>query len=161
MRVSASPREISTETESVRDRARKNCPTTPDSSPRGASTTSVVRVEPTTGATSSSVACSTSLAASPPDPSRRWTFSITTTASSMTSPMATARPPIDIRLIDSPNSSMKRNVAITVSGRVRAAMAVIRQLPRKTMSTTTASRPPTRMASRTLAMAVDTNSARS
>ena len=28
----------------------------------------------------------------------------------MTRPMATARPPIDIRLIDSPNSRMKTNV---------------------------------------------------
>ncbi len=142
------------------DRARKNCPTTPERKPSGASTTTVVRVEPTTGANSSSVA--SSIAASPrPLRSRRWMFSTITTASSITRPMATARPPIDIRLIDSPNSFMNRKVASTVSGRVIEAMIVTRQSRRKRSSTMTASAPPIRMASRTLAMAVATNSARS
>ena len=39
-------------------------------------------------------------------------FSTTTTASSITRPMATARPPIDIRLIDPPKIRMKTNVGI-------------------------------------------------
>ena len=51
-------------------------------------------------------------------PARRWMFSTTTTASSMTRPMATARPPIDIRLIDPPKSRMKTNVGMTAIGSV-------------------------------------------
>ena len=54
-------------------------------------------------------------------------FSTTTTASSITRPIATASPPIDIRLIDSPNSHMKKNVASTVSGSVLAATSVRRK----------------------------------
>ncbi len=88
-------------------------------------------------------------------------FSTTTIASSMTRPMATARPPIDIRLIVSPSSRMTRKVGMTVSGSVRAATSVTRQSRRKTSSTSTASRPPMRIASRTLAIGVATNSARS
>ena len=149
-----------TETESVIDRARKNWPTTPDSRPRGAKTTTVVRVEPTTGATSSATALST---ASGPSPRARWRwmFSTTTTASSMTRPMATARPPIDIRLIVSPKSFMNRNVEMTVRGSVTDATRVTRQSRRKTKSTATASRPPMTMASRTLPMASETKPARS
>ena len=62
IRVSASTSEISTATESVIDSALKNWPTTPDSSPSGANTTTVVSVEPTIGAISSPVACSTASA---------------------------------------------------------------------------------------------------
>jgi hypothetical protein len=163
MRVSESTSDTSTETERVSDRARKNWPTTPERKPSGASTTTVVRVEPTTGAISSRVASSIACSPRPPPPadSRRWMFSTITTASSITRPMATARPPIDIRLIDSPNSFMNRKVASTVSGRVIEAIRVTRQSRRKRRSTSTARAPPIRMASRTLAMAVATNSARS
>ena len=54
------------------------------------------------------------------DPSctRRWMPSTTTTASSMTRPIATARPPIDIRLIDSPKRRITTNVMRTASGSV-------------------------------------------
>ena len=88
-------------------------------------------------------------------------FSTTTTASSMTRPMATARPPIDIRLTVSEKNCMNRKVEMTVRGRVRAATSVMRQERRNTKSTTMASIPPMRMASRTLAMASATNPARS
>ena len=57
--VSASTSEISTAAESVSDSARKNCPTTPDSRPSGANTTTVVSVELTTGAISSAIASAT------------------------------------------------------------------------------------------------------
>ena len=92
---------------------------------------------------------------------RRWMFSTTTTASSMTRPMATARPPIDIRLIVSPNRRMTTNVVITVSGSVIAATSVSRQSRRNRSRTMTASTPPMRIASRTLAIDARTNSARS
>ena len=51
--------EISTAAASVIDSARKNCPTTPDSMPSGTNTTTVVSVDPTTGATSSRIAAGT------------------------------------------------------------------------------------------------------
>ena len=54
--VSACTSEISTAAASVIDSARKNWPTTPDSMPSGTKTTTVVSVEPTTGATSSRIA---------------------------------------------------------------------------------------------------------
>jgi hypothetical protein len=160
IRVRARKSETMTETESVMESARKNCPTTPESRPRGAKTTTVVRVEPITGATSSETALST---ASSPSPRARWRwmFSTTTTASSMTRPMATASPPMDIRLIVSPKSFMKRKVEITVKGSVTAATSVTRQSRRKTNRTPTASSPPIRMASRTLPMASETKPARS
>ena len=53
IRNSASTSEISTATDSVIDSALKKSPTTPDSSPSGANTTTVVSVDPTIGATSS------------------------------------------------------------------------------------------------------------
>ena len=52
MSVSASTSDASTAADSVSDSARKNCPTTPDSRPSGAKTTTVVSVELTTGAVS-------------------------------------------------------------------------------------------------------------
>ncbi len=50
---------------------------------------------------------------------------------------------------------------MTVSGSVTDATSVSRQSRRKMSSTTTARTPPMRIASRTFAMAVATNSARS
>ncbi len=153
MRKSASTSEMSTAAESVIDSALKKSPTTPERRPSGANTTTVVSVDPTIGATSSLVAFSTA-SLPPPSASRRWMFSTTTTASSITRPMATAIPPIDIRLIDSPNSHMTKNVETTVSGRVQAATAVSRQSRRNRSRTTTARAAPMRMASRTLAIAL-------
>ena len=46
------PSEISTATDNVIDKARKNCPGTPERRPRGAKTTTAVSVEPTSGAMS-------------------------------------------------------------------------------------------------------------
>jgi hypothetical protein len=83
-------------------------------------------------------------------------FSTTTTASSMTRPMATASPPMDMRLIVSPKSFMKRKVETTVRGRVMAATMVTRQSRRKTR------RHRQRAAGwRTLPMASETKPARS
>ncbi len=147
-----------TATDRLCERARKNWPGTPDRSPSGAKTTTVVSVELTSGPKSSETA---SVTLATPSPAFRWMFSTTTTASSMTRPMATASPPIDIRLIDPPNTCMNTNVGITAIGRVMAAMAVRRASRRKIMSTTTARSPPMRMASRTLSIAERTNSARS
>ena len=54
--VRASTSEISTAADSVNESALKNCPTTPDSRPSGTKTTTVVSVEPVTGAINSFMA---------------------------------------------------------------------------------------------------------
>ena len=102
---------------------RKNSPTTPVSSPSGAKTTTVVRVEPATGPRISSVPVRTTSAggSSGCSASRRSMFSTTTTASSMMMPIATASPPRLIRLSESPASARPRSVMATVSGRLSAA----------------------------------------
>ena len=56
-------------------------------------------------------------------------LSTTTTASSMMSPIATARPPREMRFRLSPASFSPANVPAMLSGMVAAAMAVIRSLP--------------------------------
>jgi hypothetical protein len=88
-------------------------------------------------------------------------FSTTTIASSITRPIAIARPPSDIRLTVPPTSCSTKKVPTSVSGSETAAIAVTRQSRRKATSTSTASSPPIRIASRTLATALRTNSARS
>ena len=57
-------------------------------------------------------------------------FSMTTTVSSMIRPMATARPPSDIRLSVSPAQCRNRNVIASVVGMARAEISVARQLRR-------------------------------
>ena len=63
----------------------------------------------------------------------RWRamFSMTTTVSSMMRPMATARPPSDIRLSVSPLQCRNRKVIARVVGMARAEISVARQLRRK------------------------------
>ena len=75
--------------------------------------------------------------------------------------MATASPPIDIRLTEPPNTCRNRNVGMTAMGSVIAAIMVKRRSRRKTISTMIARNPPMRIASRTFAMANATNSPRS
>ena len=58
-------------------------------------------------------------------------FSITTTVSSMMRPMATARPPRDIRFSVSPLQYRNRKVIASVSGMARAEIRVARQLREK------------------------------
>ena len=89
----------------------------------------------------------------------RWRamFSMTTTVSSMMRPMATARPPSDIRLSVSPVQCRNRNVIASVVGMARAEISVARQLRRNASRIRMLNRPPIRMASRTLSTAVSTN----
>ncbi len=83
-------------------------------------------------------------------------FSITTTVSSMISPMATASPPSDIRLSVSPVKWRKTKLITRLSGMDKAAISVARMLFRNTRRMATLMRPPIVMASRTLAIAVRT-----
>ena len=85
-------------------------------------------------------------------------FSITTTVSSMIRPMATARPPSDIRLSVSPVRCRKTKLMIRLKGMESAAMRVALRLLRNMSRMSTLKKPPMTMASRTLAMAVVTRS---
>ena len=84
-------------------------------------------------------------------------FSTTTTVSSMIRPIATARPPSDIRLSVSPLQWRNRKVIASVVGMASAEMSVARQLRRKPSRIRTLNSPPATMASRTLWTAVVTN----
>jgi hypothetical protein len=91
----------------------------------------------------------------------RWRamFSMTTTVSSMIKPMATARPPSDMRLSVSPAQCRKRKVIASVVGMASAEISVARQLRRNASRIRMLNRPPTRIASRTLNTAAWTNAA--
>ena len=80
----------------------KNWPTTPLTNARGTKTRIVVSVEPMTAPLISRLARSTARSPVCPAARCRAMFSITTTVSSMISPIATASPPSDIRLSVSP-----------------------------------------------------------
>ena len=91
----------------------------------------------------------------------RWRaiFSTTTKVSSMIRPMATAKPPNDIRLSVSPYQCRNRNVMASVVGIASAEISVARQLRRNANRMRILNKPPIRMESRMLSMAVLTNSA--
>ena len=151
MTVTESTSEISTATDSVSDSARKNWPTTPDSSPSGANTTTVVSVELTSGATSSrdGVArrSSAPFAGAAMDVLDHDDRVVDDQADG--DRQAAHRHQVD-RLAEQPHEHERRDDRQRQrDGRD----SVSRQLRRKTSSTRTASRPPIRIASRTLAMA--------
>ena len=83
-------------------------------------------------------------------------FSTTTTVSSMMRPMATARPPRDIKLSVSPLQCRNRKVMASVVGMASAEMIIVRQLRRKARTIRMLNSPPITMASRTLWTAVVT-----
>ena len=85
-------------------------------------------------------------------------FSTTTTESSMIRPMATARPPSDMRLSVSPVRCRKTKVMIRLRGMETAVSSVARMLRRNSSRMSTLNAPPMRMASRTLAIEVRTRS---
>ena len=95
---------------------------------------------PTTGQKSSLVPRSAASREGSPASSFLWTASITTTASSMTSPTATASPPSVIRFNVCPNAPSTSSDAPSVSGRDIAAIAVARVSRRKSASTAMANR---------------------
>src|SRR5438477_10240979 len=91
----------------------KNCPYTPTMNAKGTKTSTVVNVDPTTAPVISPEAASIAPPGFALDESEckcLAMFSTTTTVSSMMRPMATARPPSDIRFNVSPIQYMKRNV---------------------------------------------------
>ncbi len=151
MSVSASASETSTATVSVAARAAKNCPTTPWSRPSGRNTTTVVMVDVVTGQISSCTAARMAASRPPPARSSRWRamFSVTTTASSITRPIAIAIAPRVIRLNVWPITHITNTVTASVTGIAAALIAVMRPWRRNRSSTSTASTAPISMASRT------------
>src|SRR5438093_1012313 len=155
----ASPSDTSTAIVSVIDNAWKNWPTTPWSRPSGRKTTTVVSVEVVTGQSSSWIASRMAAVRSGFTSRCRTIFSVMTTASSMTRPMAIAIAPSVIRLKVCPSSHITKIVMTRVSGMDDALTAVIRLWRRKRRSTMTASAAPTSMASRTALTASRTSDA--
>jgi hypothetical protein len=100
-----------------------------------------------------------STAASPVSPAARCRaiFSTTTTVSSMIRPIATARPPSDIKFSVSPVRYRNTKLISRLSGIANEAIIVARTLFRNISRMTTLNRPPMMMASRTLAMDVRTS----
>ena len=90
-----------------------------------------------------------------------WMFSTTTTAASTRMPMATASPPRDMRLAETPSTRMRIKVASTDSGSIKATVSAARRLPRSTMSTINTSTTASPRAFCTVHTAASTNSVRS
>ena len=158
VKVTARASEVSRAAVMVTASARKKLPVTPVVAISGRKTTTGVMVEKTSGVASS---CSAMRMAVVRDwPASRWTtmFSTTTMASSMTRPMAAARPPRVIRLKDCPMAQRKRIVTATVTGITRPATSELDQSRRKRKRIMQASTSPMKMASRTLAMDSRTSS---
>ena len=84
--------------------------------------------------------------------SRRRMFSTSTTASSTSSPIAMARPPSVITLIDCPSSWNTSAVTASESGIATSEITVVRADSRKANSTTATMMAPSRSASATLPM---------
>ena len=159
MMVNASPREISTAHVSVVASAAKNWPTTPVRRPRGRKTTTVVMVDVVTGHTSSATASRMATCRSAPVARCRAMFSVITTASSITRPIAMAMAPSVIRLKVWPRARMAATVMMRVRGMLVALMAVMRPWRRKRNRTITARMAPMSMASRTPCTASRTSAA--
>ena len=157
--VSARPSDTNTATVRVVASAAKNCPTTPCNRPSGRKTTTVVIVEVVTGQMSSWTAFR--IARKRSSVSARWRamFSVITTASSITSPMAIAIAPRVIRLKVWPMRLITNTVTASVRGIAAALIAVMRPWRKNSSSTRTASPAPTSIASRTARTASRTSAA--
>ena len=132
--------------------ARKKLPVTPVTEMSGRKTTTGVMVEPISGMVISLSALRTASARGSPLSRCMTMFSTTTMASSMTRPMAAARPPSVIRLKLCPIAQSTRIVTATVTGMTRPAISDEVQSRRKRNRMMQARMSPMKMASRTLEM---------
>ncbi len=126
MIVSATISDTRTAIVSVIDSAWKNWPSTPVSSPSGRKTTTVVIVDDVTGQISSWTASRIAIGRSFVRCECRTMFSVITTASSITRPMAIAMAPSVIRLNVCPISDITKTVIAIVIGIDDALIAVMR-----------------------------------
>ena len=127
---SARPSDTTSDADSVKASARKKKPVTPVKSASGRNTTTVVAVEAIIARVSCDIASEivSSIGMSGRSRRLRATFSMTTIASSMMSPTATARPPTLMRLSVWPDCCMARIAIDMASGMTAAATSVNRKL---------------------------------
>ena len=146
---------------------RSKAPSTPGKKKSGANTSITMIVAKTTEPRISLLASNTTEATARRSPSgnaafclsRRMTFSTSTTASSTSSPIAIANPPNVMLLIVNPSASRPRKAATNENGMANSVMMPARVLARKTITTSTTSRPPYVSASSRFAMATSMKSA--
>ncbi|MBK7703729.1 MAG: hypothetical protein IPI34_13020 [bacterium] len=160
VKVSATTSEISSEKVTVSAWSRKIWPATPTTTKTmGTNTATVVRVEATTAPlTSAAPRAAAAAGASPGSSSRlRWMASSTTIELSTSMPTPSASPPSDITLSDTPRPYIRMKVATIEMGIATPMISVLRSSRRKTYSTSTASRPPSRALLRTSPTALAMN----
>ncbi len=142
MSASENPSEARIEMDTVSAWSRKSCPATPSTKTIGKKTATVVNVEATTGAATSTVPEIAASRAPAPWPRRRWIASSTTIESSSSIPTPSASPPSDMMFSESPICCITKKVPITETGIASATTAVAPRSRRKSPITRIASRPP-------------------
>ena len=140
--VKATKSEMSTATVMVRPNCLKNWPVTPCMKATGTKTATSVKVVAITASAISLVPWLAAWAGDSPASSRRVMLSRTTTASSMSRPMASDSPSSVIWLSEKPMAYMTKSVPITEVGRASAEMKVPRRSSRKSRMISTAMAPP-------------------
>src|SRR5713101_4466097 len=134
--VSALNAEMATEKAMVSANCRNRIPVVPGKSATGTNTATSTNEVATTAPATSFIATEAALCGSVmPSTMCRSTFSITTIASSTTSPVANVMPNNVSVLIENPSNFTKMNVPISDTGIVTAGMKVLRQSCRKTKIT--------------------------
>src|SRR5712671_2059627 len=127
-RVSALKAEMATEKAMVSANWRNKIPVVPGNNATGTNTATSTSEVATTAPATSFIATEAALCGSVmPSAMCRSTFSITTIASSTTSPVASVMPKSVNVLIENPNALMKINVPTSDTGMVIAGMNVLRQ----------------------------------
>ena len=140
--VKATKSEMSTAAVMVRPNWRKNWPTMPSMKATGTNTATRVRVVASTARAISCVPLLAATAGGSPRSSRRVMLSRTTTASSMSRPMASERPSRVSWLSENPSQYMRKSVPTTEVGSASAEMKVPRRSSRKTRMMRMAIAPP-------------------
>ena len=145
-RVKATKRLMRTATEMVMPNCRKNWPVMPFMKATGTKTATSVKVVAMTARAISRVPSLAARAGGSPCSSRRVMLSRTTTASSMSRPMASERPSRVSWFSENPSTYMKKSVPTTEVGSASAEMKVPRGSRRKTRMMRIAMAPPKKMA---------------
>ena len=140
--VSATPSEASSDSEIVSAWSRMSWPARPSTNTSGRNTATAVRVEAATAIATVRAPWRAASRAGRPSSRFRNTLSSTTIESSTTRPTASASPPSDMTLKDSPKRYMMMKVASTDTGSETAMIRVERTSRRNAKMTRIASSPP-------------------
>jgi hypothetical protein len=139
--------DTSTAADTVMPNSRKNLPIMPPVNATGPNTATIVNVVAMTASAISPVPRRAAVTGSSPRSMWRKMFSRTTTESSMSRPIASDSPIIDMMLSVNPHSHITKNVAITDTGSATAEIMVERQSSMNTKITMIANTPPSSSAS--------------